>query len=205
VRLRDRGPLTPTGQVALALLTAILMAMVLTGFPGCSGPLPTAALFQSEIEEPLPDSLTKWIPEGAADACPTCGPVLWQHPSGNLGLTAVETQMWTPWPPPQFGVYRPQAIQRVNANFATSVTTGFALGDSIVLPLTGLNRIEVDPFYGVSADTLDTLVVLTGTATVKVEDVEAPVESLLVHAFVDVLSPPTGPWRLETSARLVRE
>ena len=192
---------------ALGGIAGILLGLALAAtLAGCEGPAPLGV---SSVQlTPLPDSLEKWtvaILDDAGDpitgACPTCGPVLWLHPSGHVALTALEVEVWTPPPTGGFGVYRPQAIQAPNVNLATRVTQGFAVGDSAVLELSGMNRIEVRPFYGVSADTLDTLTVVGAHAALE----RVRPDLFEGYAFVDVVLPTGQAARLWTFTRLGRE
>lgn len=188
---------------ALGIMLGLALAATLAG---CDSP---RVLGVSSVQiTPLPDSLEKWTPatlddngEPVIGACPTCGPVLWLHPSGHVGFTAVEVEVWTPPPTGGVGVYRPQAIQAPNVNLATRLTQGVAVGDSVVLELSGLNRVEVRPFYGVSADTLDTLTVVGAHAALE----RVRPELFEGYAFVDVVLPTGQAARLWTFARLARE
>lgn len=205
----ERAELAVAAGAASALggFVGILLGLALVAtLGGCARETPLGV--SSVFTTPLPDSLTKWIPailddagEPIAGACPTCGPVLWQHATGHLGLTAVEFHTWTPLPTGGPGVYRPQAIQVPNVNLATIVSQGFAAGDSVTLELSGVNRVEVSPFYGVSADTVDTLEVLAGQAGLSCKRLG----ELLVTAQLDVRLEGGAPFRLVTSARLVPE
>lgn len=187
-----RGRAGEVCRFAFVLLAAVGLASCDNGRPlGVTGiqvrPLPTTVqLYRAAIFDKFGHPI-------APDPDSTRAPLLRLWPHGAVSLAGIQVQGVYP-PPPSFGVHRPEAIYKASLNYLGETFQGMAAGDVLAGELSGVNWRVIDPFYGVSADTLDSMAVLGGWFTiVAVEDsvvTGAAWARVQVGAKIDTLSEP---------------